>query len=92
MSILLTYDVKKTSETVHTDLKRYLIEQYNWSSKIQADNGDWYDLPNTTLRKAGITRINAVTEFKTACNSVNAKWERFIAAEYNSANFDNQKL
>jgi hypothetical protein len=32
--ILLTYDVKKTSDTIHTELKKQLIDTYRYSPKF----------------------------------------------------------
>lgn len=88
--VLLTYDVKKTSETVHSDLKRRLIEVYKYASKIQADDGQLYDLPNTCLIKSNTTREAAAADFKKACNEVNATWEKFVIVDYNGATFNNQ--
>lgn len=89
-TILLSYDIKKTSDTIHTELKKELIENYKYSAKIQSDSGKWYDLPNTCLRKDGITHKQASADFITACAHVGAKWEKYIAAEYISASFNNQ--
>ncbi len=88
--ILLTYDIKKTSDTIHTELKKKLIESYGYSARIQSDEGKWYDLPNTCLRKDGITHPQASADFIAACTSVGAKWEKYIAAEYTGASFNNQ--
>ena len=61
--ILLTYDIRKTSETIHTELKNHLIGNYKYSSKIQSDQAKWYDLPNTSLVKNGITSEQASADF-----------------------------
>ena len=88
--VLLTYDIKKTSDTIHTDLKRELIENYKYSSRIYASDGKWYDLPNTCLIKANITTQQATVDFKNACAKVKATWEKFIAVNYSDARFNNQ--
>ena len=89
-SILITYDVKETSDTVHTELKRELIETYKYSSKIYASNGRWYDLPNTCLIKGGITTQQASVDFLAACTKVKATWEKYIAVDYSNATVNNQ--
>jgi len=91
-TVLLTYDIKKTSNTIHSELKSELINNYGYSAKIQSDSGTWFDLPNTCLRKVGITRQQAAGDFTSACKKVNAIWEKYIAVEYTSASFDNQNV
>lgn len=89
-NVLLNYDVKRTSATIHTELKERLISHYGYSPKIKADTGALYWLPNTTLVKYGTTRLQSSKDFLSACGDVNAVWERYIASEYSSASFDNQ--
>lgn len=90
-NVLMTYDIKETSKSIHTDLKNELKEN-GWSERIQADDQTWYDLPNTTLRKPGITSQTGSMEFVAACMTVGAKWEKYICAEYTAATFNNQKV
>jgi hypothetical protein len=88
--ILLTYDVKKTSDTIHHALKQYLIYHYQYSASILATDGNWYALPNTCLIKTGVTTVVASQEFQAACRVVGAHWEKYIVAESAVSNFNNQ--
>ncbi len=90
MAVLLTYDIKKTTNTIHTELKELLKNSYGYSDKIKGDSGRWYDLPNTTLRKEGITTEQAAADFRTACKTTGAVWEKYIAAETTGSTFGNQ--
>jgi hypothetical protein len=90
MSVLLTYDIKKTTNTIHSELKERLKNFYGYSDKIKSDNGIYYDLPNTTLTKNGITPSQASENFIQACNDVGATWERYIAVEFSLATFNNK--
>ena len=89
-TILLTYDIKKTSDTIHAELKTRLIQHYGYSEKIKSDDGRNFMLPNTTLRKDNTTHEQSSIDFLRACNDVKATWERYIAAEYTVATFSNQ--
>ena len=89
-TVLLTYDVKKTSDTVHRELKKRLIEVYKYSPKIQANTGKWYDLPNTCLIKSGTTTVQTSADFIKACGEVGGTWEKHIAVDYTNATFNNQ--
>ncbi|MBI3137736.1 MAG: hypothetical protein HYZ15_04045 [Sphingobacteriales bacterium] len=88
--ILLTYDIKKTSDTIHTEVKKELVENYGYSPKIQSSEGKWYELPNTCLIKNNTSRQQASADFLAACQKVRAKWEKYIAVEYSGATFNNQ--
>ena len=88
--VLLTYDVKRTSDTIHTVLKKTLIEKFGFSSRILGNSGKWYDLPNTCLRKDNTTHAQTAVDFEAACRSVGAVWEKYIAADFSDASFNNQ--
>jgi hypothetical protein len=90
MAILLTYDIKKTTNTINTELKNVLVTVYKYSATIQANDGRLYDLPNTCLKKEGITTQQASSEFQEACRHVGAQWEKYIAAEFSNSTFANQ--
>jgi hypothetical protein len=51
----LNYDIEATTKTIHSELKKRLIDIYNYSEIIQGSNKAWYNLPNTKLRKENIT-------------------------------------
>ena len=76
--------------------ERFLLREkiestyYGYNARIQSDEGKWYALPNTCLRKDDITHPQASADFIAACTGVGAKWEKYIAAEYTSASFNNQ--
>jgi hypothetical protein len=89
-SVLLSYDIKKTSDTIHSQLKQELINTYGYSPKIESDAGNWYDLPNTCLRRENTSREQSSKDFLQACIKVGAKWEKYIAAEYSRSTFANQ--
>lgn len=88
--VLLTYDIKTTTSTIHTELKNRLINYYGYSQTIDSADRRQYYLPNTTLRKANTTSGNASNDFINACQDVKAVWERYIASEYSMATFNNQ--
>ncbi|HEY0653528.1 MAG TPA: hypothetical protein VGD65_10380 [Chryseosolibacter sp.] len=90
MAILLSYDVKRTNEKVHTDLKNRLTTSYGFQTQIVSDDNKRYDLPNTTLRKEGVSPQQGAKDFLTACKDVGAQWERYIVCEYTHATFNNQ--
>lgn len=90
MAVLLTYDIRRTTNTIHAELKQALIEQYGYSAQIQASTGAWYALPNTCLRKDNIAPQAAWLEFVAACAAVGAVWEKYIASDYVNASFNNQ--
>lgn len=87
-NVLLTYDIKQSTSTIHKELKDHLIKTYKYSEYIQGGNGKWYKLPNTTLRKNNITQGDAAKEFKDGCSAVGATYEKYIAAEYSGATFN----
>jgi len=89
-NVLLTYDIRKTSETIHTELKNRLIQHYGYSQVIRSDDNRTSTLPNTTLTKSGITRQAAEGDFLSACREVRATWEKYITAEYTSTSSNNQ--
>lgn len=91
MSVLLSYDIRKTTDTIHSELKDRLVDHYGYSNQIRANTGVWYMLPNTTLRKDSISTNVASNEFLQACRDVGAHWEKYIALEYSNATFDNQR-
>ena len=88
-NVLLTYDIRRTTTTIHVELKQRLIQHYGYTETILANNGGYYELPNTTLKKDNITTQACSHEFLQACADVGAAWERYIAAEYIYATFDN---
>lgn len=90
MAIMLTYDIRRTTATIHTELKNYLIDTLGYSGRILSNEPQWYLLPNTTVLKANITPQQAETEFLAACRAVGAHWERYVASDYETAAFDNQ--
>ena len=91
-TVLLTYDVKKTSPTIHVELKDILVQRYGYSAKIRSRDGKEYDLPNTTLQKQGTTSQQSSMDFKAACKDVGATWEKYISSEYTTMGItvDNQ--
>lgn len=89
-AVLLTYDIKTTTSTIHTDLKNRLINHYGYSQTIDSDDRHQYYLPNTTVRKPNTTSESASKDFINACQDVKAVWERYIASEYSKATFNNQ--
>jgi|GEM_PF-5005822 len=91
MNVLLTYDIRQTSTTIHTELKDRLKKNYHFTETIQADGGGLYLLPNTTLIKDNITIAEATKEFLNACNEVGAHWEKYIVTERGRSQFANQK-
>jgi hypothetical protein len=88
--VLLTYDIKKTSDTIHSELKRELIENYGYSALIHSNDGKRYDLPNTCLIKDNTTHHRASSDLVAACRNTGAKWEKYIITEFENATFDNQ--
>lgn len=90
MNVLLTYDIKKTTETIHQELKDKLKGSYGYSDQIISDQGKRYDLPNTTLQKPNTTSQQASRDFISACGDVKAKWEKYISVEFHTSTFDNQ--
>jgi hypothetical protein len=88
--IFLTYDVRRTTNTIHTELKSRLINHYHYVSTVQASNGRAYDLPNTTVRKINTTAQQCATDFVGACRDIGAIWERYIAIEMTTWTVDNQ--
>lgn len=95
-SILLAYDLKKTTGNIHEELKKRLIENYGYSDKIQSTSeptvGRWYDLPNTTLFKQNISCEQAVQDFLTACKVTGAVWERYITIERVRCVFNSREI
>jgi len=92
MSTLITYDIKQTSPTIHSELKKQMIDVYGYAQNIFANDNKWYRLPNTTLQKENITTKQASTDFLNACKEVGAKWEKYIAVDFVNATFDNQAV
>jgi len=90
MSVLLSYDIKATSTTIHTELRQRLIDHYGYSPSIQATNGTWHALPNTTLRKDNITTQQAAVDFTKACQDVSAYWQRYAAVEFSNRSVDSR--
>ncbi|SKC59125.1 hypothetical protein [Ohtaekwangia koreensis] len=88
-NVLLTYDIRRTTVSIHVELKERLIQSYGYSETIPANDGRHYELPNTTLKKDNITSQASSQEFLQACADVGAVWEKYITAEYIYANFDN---
>lgn len=90
MAVLLTYDIRKTTNEIHTRLKERLKTHFGYSEQIQSGTGKWYSLPNTSLRKANITTQQAAADFLTACKQEGAEWEKYIAVDFEKAIFDNR--
>ena len=88
-TVLLTYDVKKTSDTVHSELKKRLIEVYKYSPKIQANTGKWYERTYIDLLNQPTT-VQTSADFIKACGEVGGTWEKHIAVDYTNATFNNQ--
>jgi hypothetical protein len=90
MSVLLSYDIRKTTDTIHSELKDRLVNHYGYSDDIVGVDGKSYQLPNTTLRKEQISSKDTSAEFIKACKEVGARWEKYIAAEFLVSSFYNQ--
>jgi hypothetical protein len=90
MPVLLTYDLKKTSETIHAELKNHLKNKYGYSDRIQSNQGNWYYLPNTTLRKENTSPSQVSNEFLLACKEMGATWEKYIGVQFSVSIFDNK--
>jgi hypothetical protein len=90
--ILLSYDIKESSTSVHSALKKSLIETFGFSDEITSDQGNVYKLPNTTLRKDNTTREQGSKDFLAACAAVGAKWEKYVVVDYAGATFNNQRV
>jgi hypothetical protein len=88
--IFLTYDIRKTSGTIHTDLKNRLIEHYGYTTTVYAGNARTYDLPNTMLKKINTTTEQGSSDFLAACRDVGATWEKYIAVEMRTWTVNNQ--
>ena len=91
IKILLNYDIKETRLTVGSELRKELIETYQYSN-IKIIDGNIYELPTTMLYKEfeGIVEKDedlitrkSQSEFLTACEKINAEWERYNVISYN---------
>jgi hypothetical protein len=89
-NVLLTDDVRRTTATIHTEVKNTLINNYGYHPTLLVDNTTPYYLPNTTLAKANTTRGQSAEDFLHACANVGAIWERYVTSEFAAASIDNQ--
>jgi len=89
--VLLTYDIKETSATIHQELKNKLIDDYGFFSDIKGRNKEMA-LPDKTLIKRETSIEQTISFFKAACEDVGAKWTRFIAVDYLEATFNSQDI
>jgi hypothetical protein len=83
-TVILNYDIKAKPDGVHLALKQELIKNYKFSEYINAKDGKWYKLPNTTVRKLNTTQEDVLKEFKAACLQVKATIEKYLIIDYTS--------
>lgn len=75
-NVLITYDI----DSKHTEVRKSLIEDYDFEEKIVGNNGPSF-LPNTTLYKKSTTKQNALSTLKSVCKSKGANLKRAISLE-----------
>jgi hypothetical protein len=95
IKVLLIYDLKETTKSVHTELKKELVQTYKYS-KFRLIDGLAYELPNTTFYKEFIGTVDvddekiiskSENEFMFACKKVKAEWERVNIIAYKNGIF-----
>lgn len=85
MPVLITYDLERTTTTIHTEVKKAMIE-HGYNDHVPIQSGGQVKLPNTTLVKDNITPETAVNNLVTVCNAKNANLEKYIALNINYEN------
>lgn len=76
-NVLLTYDV----DNKHTEIRKKLIDEYDFEEIIIGDDRTRCNLPNTTLLKRNTTKENVFRIIKDVCKMLNVKLERVISTE-----------
>lgn len=77
-TVLITYDIEKTTNTIHTEVKKAMIA-IGYSEFVPKKSGGGVQLPNTTLVRDKITPSQATADLKTVCKSKNAVLEKYIS-------------
>ncbi|HEY8934415.1 MAG TPA: hypothetical protein VIM65_04315 [Cyclobacteriaceae bacterium] len=85
--ILLSYDLKASSESQHGELKKMLIDDYAFFDEIKGKS-KLVQLPTTTLIKRDTSLAQATAHFKNACEKLSIEWHSFIVVEYSEATFN----
>lgn len=76
--ILITYDLKETTNGIHKEVKDTMKSEYGYSDTSPTKK---YKLPNTSLLKDGTTPDQAVKELKASVNKHNGTLERYLSCE-----------
>jgi len=88
--VLLSYDLKESTESQHSELKKMLIEDYAFFDEIKGKS-KLVQLPATTLIKRDTSLAQATTHYKNACEKLGIEWLSFIVVEYSEATFNSQE-
>jgi hypothetical protein len=78
MSVLITYDIQRTSNTIHTEVKNAMIAK-GYSEHVPILNGGRTRLPNTTLVRDNITPQTAANDLIEVCALRGATLEKYIS-------------
>ncbi len=81
MPVILTYDIERTTATIHTEVKNAMIA-LGYSPTVPMTTGGSVQLPNTTLIRDNITPSAAVTDLTNVCRRLNARLEKYIALTF----------
>ena len=82
--VFVTYDLTRHPASIHSQVKNALIRDYGYSDESPVEG---IKMPNTCLRKAGVSREQAVADLKTVVRHYRGTLERYFIAEYEQWEF-----
>ncbi len=85
MPVIITYDVERTTSTIHTEVKN-AMKDLGYSDHVPINSGGNVKLPNTTLVKENATPEQATTALQDVCKKKSATLEKYIALTFTYEN------
>lgn len=77
MAIIITYDIEKTTNTIHEEVKLAMIAK-GYQERISMKSGGYAQLPNTTLIHDSVTTERADLDLTAVCTLKKAKIEKYL--------------